>query len=341
MDALWVGSKKGMERGLVTAAGIPYLGVSTAPIVGTPWWRLPANGLRVLAGTWQAFRRMRRERPDAVLVTGGYASVPVALAARLSGVPLAVFLPDVIPGRAVALVARLADRVLTSRPESASHLPKGAVVTGYPIRPEVQSASREAARRRMDLPADEPVILVFGGSQGSRAINRAVMEAAPRILPQAIVVHVTGSLDEGEVGRVRSTLGAELASRWRMAPLLPTEAMADALAAADLVVSRAGAAILGEYPALGTPALLVPLGIARGHQTANARVLEEAGAALILPDDTLTGAGLADAIERLLNDPAQLRAMAEAARSLARPGAAERIWAAVADLASAPHRAAA
>jgi UDP-N-acetylglucosamine--N-acetylmuramyl-(pentapeptide) pyrophosphoryl-undecaprenol N-acetylglucosamine transferase len=124
-----------------------------------------------------------------------------------------------------------------------------------------------------------------------------------------------------------------MASRWHVHEYLGGADMALALAAADLVISRAGASILGEYPARGLPALLVPLGIAGGHQSANARVLEEAGAAIVIPNDRVDGHRLVDAVNELLDDPARLRAMAEASRGLDTPGAAERIWAAVADLA--------
>lgn len=332
VDATWVGSHRGMEARLAREAGVPFTAVRAAPIVGVPWWRLPWNALQIAAGTIQAWRKLRRGRPDAVLVTGGYVSIPVALAARMAGVPLAVFLPDVEPGRAVSVVARLAQRILTSRPESAAYLNREVVVTGYPVRPEVRSARRDDARRALGLPQEATVVLAFGGSQGARVINRAVIDAAGDLLERAHIVHLTGRLDLAQVQARRAQLGAA-GDRWHVHEYLGGTDMALALAAADLVISRAGASILGEYPATGLPALLVPLGIAGGHQNANAHVLEEAGAALVIPNDRLDGHCLLSAVSELLDNPARLRAMAEASRKLDTPGAAERIWATVADLA--------
>jgi UDP-N-acetylglucosamine--N-acetylmuramyl-(pentapeptide) pyrophosphoryl-undecaprenol N-acetylglucosamine transferase len=332
VDATWVGSQRGMESRLVREAGVPFTAVRAAPIVGVVWWRLPWNAFQIASGTLQAWRKLRRGRPDAVLVTGGYVSIPVALAARIAGVPLAVFLPDVEPGRAVRVVARLAQRILTSRPESSAYLNRDVVVTGYPVRPEVRSARRDDARRALGLPEEASVVLAFGGSQGSRVINRAVATAAGELLERVHLVHLTGSLDLAEVEARRAELGAS-AARWHVHEYLGGADMALALAAADLVISRAGASILGEYPATGLPALLVPLGIAGGHQKANAHVLEEAGAALVIPNDSLDAPRLLSAVTELLDNPTRLRAMAEASRSLDTPGAADRIWAAVSDLA--------
>jgi UDP-N-acetylglucosamine--N-acetylmuramyl-(pentapeptide) pyrophosphoryl-undecaprenol N-acetylglucosamine transferase len=332
---MWIGTRSGMEKRLVTAAGVPFQSVRAAPVEGVPFWRLPWHAVQIIAGVIQAWRRMRRGRPDAVLVTGGYVSVPVALAARLAGVPLAVFLPDVEPGRAVSFVARLAHQVLTNRGESARYFARDVVVTGYPVRPEVRSVSRDAARTRLALPTDERVLLVFGGSQGARVINQAVMDAAPAILARTHILHIAGTRDLADVEARRRAIGPA-ARRWHVHGYLDGEDMASALAAADLVVSRAGASVLGEYPATGLPALLVPMGIARGHQAKNADVLEEAGAALVIPNDRLDGPSLEKAVAELLENPARLRAMAEATRRLDRPGAAGRIWAAVAEMAGEP-----
>jgi UDP-N-acetylglucosamine--N-acetylmuramyl-(pentapeptide) pyrophosphoryl-undecaprenol N-acetylglucosamine transferase len=270
-------------------------------------------------------------------VTGGYVCVPVAVAARLRRVPLAVFLPDVVPGHAVRLVARLAGRVAASTEAALAYLPPGkSVVTGYPVRRAVRQANRPAARVRHGLPADGPVVLVFGGSRGARRLNNAVAEAAPELLARVALVHVSGPLDAEAARQARARLPKPLRARYRLYDFLHDEDMAAALAAADLVVSRAGAAVLGEYPARGLPSVLVPLPIAGGHQAENAAVLAAVGAAVIVQDAALDGKRLVAELEELMGDPRRLEAMGRAARSIDRPAAAGAVWRVVTDLA---HRA--
>jgi UDP-N-acetylglucosamine--N-acetylmuramyl-(pentapeptide) pyrophosphoryl-undecaprenol N-acetylglucosamine transferase len=270
---------------------------------------------------------MARSRPDVVLVTGGYVCVPVALAARLRAVPVVVFLPDVVPGRAVRLIAALSSRVATSSERSFRFLPAGkAVETGYPVRAAVRAADRLSARRRFGIGADSPLLLVFGGSRGARRINEALLATAPRLLEQMAIIHVAGRLDFDAVARASGAFAPALAERYRVFPFLDAEDMSLALAAADLAVSRAGAAVMGEYPARGLPAILVPLAIAAGHQSANAAVLVEAGAATVIDDADLTGSALAGSVTALLRDPARLAAMSAASRRIDKPEAARSIW---------------
>lgn len=323
----------------MAASGLPFAAVAAAPFVG----RGALGRLRALVslghGLWQSWRLAGRRRPQAVLVTGGYVCVPVALAAWLRRVPLYIYLPDIEPGRAVRFLARFARRIAVTAAAAAERLPAGkTLVTGYPTRPELRSVDRGAARRRWSLTEADRLLIVFGGSQGSRRINGAVAAAAPRLLERCHILHLSGPLDLAAAGAARDTMPEAWRGRYHLEAYLDSAEMAQALAAADLAVCRAGAAILGELPALGLPAVLVPLPISGGHQWPNARVLQDAGAAEVLADADCSGPALADLVLGLLADPDRLRDMGRKARSLDRPRAAEAIWAMVAQaLPGSPH----
>lgn len=322
----WYGRSSGMEADLARTAGIEFRAIATGAVVDRGPLRAAAGLLAMMRGALAARADLRRERPDVVFVTGGYVSVPLSLAARLTGTPLCVYLPDVVPGRAVRLIARLANRVCVTAAAAIAHLPAAkTVVTGYPVRPAIRAASRDAARARLGLAADEPVVLVFGGSQGARRINDAVAAAAPSLLERATLLHAAGRTTYDEAVAARAALPNDIAARWRIAPFFQDDAMADALAAADIVVCRAGAAVLGELPARGLPAILVPLPISGGHQWPNARVLVDAGAGVAVADADLDGPRLSREVLALLDDPARRRAMGDAARTLDHPHAAEAI----------------
>jgi UDP-N-acetylglucosamine--N-acetylmuramyl-(pentapeptide) pyrophosphoryl-undecaprenol N-acetylglucosamine transferase len=331
---LWLGTPDSLEERIVRGRGLDFRAVTAGPLVGTGPLAFARNALKLARGTRQAWGAMGTDRPDVALVTGGYVSVPVALAAHRRHVPLAVYLPDIRPGQAVRVIARLADRVLVTAEAARRDLPADRVqVTGYPVRSAVRSAERAPARARLGLAPDGLVLLAFGGSQGARHLNRAVTAIAPDVLARAEIVHVAGRRDFADVRAAQATLGPAERSRYHVFEYLDTDDMAAALAAADLAVCRAGAATLGELPARGLPSILVPLPIARGHQHDNAQVLAEAGAALEWPDAELDGPGFGPAVVGLLDSPERRQAMSEAARRLDHPAAAAAIWQALVALA--------
>ncbi len=334
MAATWFGRAGSVEESAVKRHGVAFRAVAAAPLIGVGPTALVRSLRCLLGGTLAVWRHMGLERPDVVLVTGGYVTVPVALAARLRSVPLVVYLPDARPGTAVRLIARVADRIATTTEAALSWLPAAkTVVTGYPVRSVVRQAERSASRARLGLSASDPVVLVFGGSQGARRLNHAVVQASESLLARTDLVHVTGSLDHESVLAARGRVPDAAARRWHVFEYLHGVDMAAALAAADLAVSRAGAATLGEYPAVGLPAVLVPLPIAGGHQAENARILVRAGAAVMVDDAALDGDRLTCEVLALLDDPTRRRAMAEAVMGLDHPDAAAAIWREVAALA--------
>jgi UDP-N-acetylglucosamine--N-acetylmuramyl-(pentapeptide) pyrophosphoryl-undecaprenol N-acetylglucosamine transferase len=319
VELLYIGVKGRVDERIVPAEGVPFKAVAGGQVrVG------PVGGLiglaRLALGSLQALVMLRRERPDAVFATGGYASVPVGVAARLLRLPLVVFLPDVRPGWAVRLLARLASRMATASEAALAFLPREKThVVGYPVRDEFWSVERDEARRRLGLPQDERVLLVYGGSLGAHAINEAVFAQLPRLVERCVVLHVTGQADGALAARARERLPERLRERYR--PVAYLRELPAAMKAADLAVTRAGAAVLGELPAAGLPAILVP-GVFEGHdQTPNAEYLASKGAAVVLPQTRL--GELADQALALLDDREKLAAMAANARALARPDAAD------------------
>lgn len=241
-----------------------------------------------------------------------------------------------IPGRSTRTIARLADVVAVSFGATCGRLGgvggagginggRPCYVTGTPIR-DVAGFDRVTARERLGVPLEARLLLVFGGSQAVRRFDRAVAGALPRLLDRAWLIQVTGAEGQPAALERRDRLPAELRERYRPYDFLGEELL-PALVAADLVVGRAGSSTLAEVAAAGRPMIVVPYPHAGGHQASNGRVLADAGAALLIADEDFGPASLEVAAE-LLGDEARLAAMAAAARSLGRPGAA----AAVAEL---------
>jgi len=254
-------------------------------------------------------RILRRRRPDAVLGAGGYVGGPMVLAAGTLRIPAALTEADAHLGLANRLAAPFAMRVFCAFPIEGLDGPKYEVV-GRPIPDRSRTPDQAAARQAFDLPADGPVVLVFGGSQGSRRLNEAALDAFAEEGPA--VLHLAGGRDYPELER---------RSRRQDYRLLPyTDAFGAALAASDLVVARAGGSVW-EVAAAGKPALLVPYPHATAdHQEKNARYFEHGGGAIVVPESELD---LRRQVGDLLADPARLEEMRKSMLALARPDAAE------------------
>jgi UDP-N-acetylglucosamine--N-acetylmuramyl-(pentapeptide) pyrophosphoryl-undecaprenol N-acetylglucosamine transferase len=327
----WLGGHRGLEASLVPAAGIPLrrLALRSLRTVDLGAHAL-LDPLRLGASVPQAATILASDRPDAIFTTGGYVAVPVLLAAAPLRIPVVLWEGNVIPGRAVRATARLADVLAVSFDATCGALGAAApgrpcYVTGTPIR-DTRELDREAARVQLGVPPGLRVLLIFGGSQAVRRFNGAVAAALPRLVERVAVIHVTGENGYAAALTAREALPVDRRDRYRPHPFLRDDMLA-ALAAADLVVGRAGSSTLAEVTALGLPSVIVPYPHAAGHQRANARQLVEAGAARLVDDEDLDGDALLQAAT-LLDDPVAHLEMAAAARALGRPGAAD----AVADL---------
>lgn len=322
VELRYVGEAGGVEEDLARRADIPFSAIDTGQIRGRAVWTAVSSLLRMRRGAAQCAAIVREFRPDVVFMTGGYVAAPVAWAAWRTHVPLMIYLPDVTPGQAIRWTSRLATRVAVSFPEVAHHFGDKAVVTGYPVRRELFTLDRAAARKMLNLDPDLPVLLVMGGSRGARSINRATEAALPTLLPRCQVIHVSGQLDWPAVEKTVEQAPKALAHRYRAYPYL--HEMPTALAAADLVIARAGAATLAEFPAVGLPSILVPYPYSGQHQDANAAFMVKHGAALVLSDGDLAGK-LAPTVLTLMDAPDLLMAMSEAASRLACRAAAANI----------------
>jgi len=324
LDALYVGTASGIERELVTRAGLPFRAVAAGAIRGRWPWGLAAGMVKLARGVAQARAAIAQFQPRVILTTGGYASVPMAIAARTSDrLPLVVYLPDVRPGWAVRFMARLSQRVAVTTDRSLAYLPAAkTVVTGYPVRPAFWQVGKAEGRRRLAIDDNERVLLIAGATHGARSLNRMVGEHLPQLLELCQLIHLSGHSDQPRLDRLRRDLPDPLRPRYHLHGYMH-EDLPWAMAAADLAVMRAGASVMGELPAIGLPAILVPYPYAGGHQLFNARFLADAQAALVVEDNKLNG--LLPLVGELLADEARRATMAEAARRLARPEAATNI----------------
>jgi UDP-N-acetylglucosamine--N-acetylmuramyl-(pentapeptide) pyrophosphoryl-undecaprenol N-acetylglucosamine transferase len=327
----WIGSQRGIEASRVPRQGIPFHAISTGKLRRYwDWHNVSDLAVNVPAGIVQARRLLFRLRPAVVLGTGGFVALPVVVAAATARIPVVVHEQTSVPGLANRIAARLAQRIAVSWEATLSRFPRDRVVlTGNPLRPELRAGKRDAAIARFGLDPAVPMIYITGGAQGAWRINRTVGEALEDLLALTQVIHQCGDNpttgDRRWLDERRAHLPAALARRYTVAPYVDTE-LADVYAAATLVVTRAGAGTLNECCQLGLPALYIPLpGTSGDEQTANARMVEREGGAVVLPQPSLTPASLTTAIGDLLGEPGRLKEMGDRARALAVPNAAERL----------------
>ena len=323
-ELLYLGGRDSFEERLCARQGIPFRAISAGQIRGMSPLAVIGSGLRLLVGFFQSLRQIAGFRPEATLVTGGYISAPVALASWLWRCPVLIYLPDIEPGLAVRALARFARRVAVSFAESLSYFRPGkAVVTGYPVRAAFFQTDKGKARAQLGLADDQPVLLAMGGSRGAQSINTAIAGNLSALVKAAQIVHITGAEDIERMKEAQRRLPAELQSRYHPYGYLHDELIA-AMVAADLVIARAGAATLAEFPAAGLPAILAPYPYSGQHQEANADYLVRHGAAVKLSDGDMRH-GLTPLVDKLLSDTQALNEMAASARRLAHPEAARNI----------------
>jgi UDP-N-acetylglucosamine--N-acetylmuramyl-(pentapeptide) pyrophosphoryl-undecaprenol N-acetylglucosamine transferase len=325
--AIFVGAERGLEARVLPERGEEHL---LLPVFGVDRSRIFANW-RVLTGLVVGLVRVARlfvrERPEVVVVTGGYAGAAAGIAAGVMGVPLVLQEQNSVPGAVTKLLTRWASRIHVAFPEAIPRLPlvpPRVFVSGNPVRARSDS-SRETARRVFGLPADATVVLVVGGSQGSVALNGAMLDLVEEVRSGAIDLpehlHFLWATGSKHFDGIREALERD-GPPDRLHVVAYLEDMPAALASADVAVSRAGAMSTAELLNEGLPAVLVPLPTAaEGHQAHNARALAAAGAALVIPQHELTGETLAARLVALVSDPDALEGMRGAARSRARPEA--------------------
>jgi UDP-N-acetylglucosamine--N-acetylmuramyl-(pentapeptide) pyrophosphoryl-undecaprenol N-acetylglucosamine transferase len=320
---LFVGTERGIEKRLVPEAGFELVTLDSRPVIGRGPVARAAALLALARATLAARRLLRARNAKLVIAVGGYASVPAALAGALSRIPVVLVNTDAVPGLANRVLARVARRVFVGWPGAAAAFGGGAnvEVSGVPLREALRQAFAASARDEKPREDERLHLFAFGGSQGARQINDALLAALQALDPARLaVVHQTGENDRARVeagyraagfDAVVTAFERDMPSRYRWA---------------DLVVCRAGAISVAELALAGRPALLVPLAhVGGGEQFANARELERAGAARVLDSKQLAHETFTRELVALLDDPERLRAMGARAAALGRPDAADTI----------------
>lgn len=326
IDILFVGAEYGMEKELIPREGFR---LETIKVTGLS----RSNPIAAARSLWQATAGLLRARaiikkfkPDVAIGTGGYVSGPAIMAASLAGIPTLIHEQNAYPGLTTRLLSRFASTVAVSHDLAVARLPraKNIVVTGLPIRPDFYQTDKVQARRQLELPADAFIILAVGGSGGAERINQVVCQVAPHLLAnkEIVLLQVSGARYYEGVTATAAALGQGQVWRNRWQIIRFMQDMPSALAAADIVISRAGASTLEEIAAVGVPAIVVPSPhVTDNHQEHNAAALVAQGAAIMILDKELTKTSLLTSIDGLIENQAKLLAMASASRKASHPQA--------------------
>lgn len=346
-DLLWVGVADGLEATIADRNHIAFRAITTGKLRRSPNPRELARNVvdafRIPFGIAQAALTVARTRPSVVFSTGGFVSVPIGLAAALFRVPYLMHEQTLSVGLANRILARVATRILLSHEASLEHLPpnarRRAVVTGNPVRPAVLNGDAAKGLAAYSLDPSLPLVLVTGGAAGAQQINRMLTGALPDLLQHCQVVHQCGNLSYAEMQQVVRGLDPQIAHRYRVVDFIHDE-LPDLLAAAAIVVARAGAGTVAELTALGKASILIPYPVSAGdEQRITARHLAHEGAAVMLDGDQATPDHLRDTITGLLTDPGGRAAMSQAATAHGRPDAAARVVTEILTVAARPeHR---
>lgn len=293
-EITYIGSYNGMERELIEAQKIPYIGISSGKLRRYFDWKNFTDPFKVLKGYGQAVSALKKLKPDVVFSKGGFVSVPVVLAAKHCHIPAIIHESDITPGLANRIAIRGAKKVCCNFPETMKYLPEDkAVLTGSPIRRELFSGDPEAARKLCRFPDhNKPVLLIIGGSSGSKAINEAVRKILPELLEEFYIIHLCGK------GNLDNQLNGLIG--YAQFEYASTE-LTDMFALADMAVSRAGANSICELLALRKPNILIPLSAAasRGDQILNAKSFAKQGFSYVLEEENVTDQSLLTAIHEV------------------------------------------
>jgi len=315
---IWIGTPSGPEKTLVRSQGIEFHWIFSGKLRRYFSWRNFVDPFLVFVGFIQSLILLRRLRPQVVVSAGSFVAVPVVLAAWLLRIPVLVHQQDIRPGLANKVSAFFAQRITITFPESIRSFPAKKVVhTGNPVRPEILLGDADKGRQMFGLSADLPVVVVIGGGTGALRLNQLIIGALPELLQFCQVVHITGK------GKKLPPLALKDKAELYHAYEFVVDGLPDLLAAADLVVSRAGLGFLSELAAVGKPAIIIP--IPQSHQEDNAKYFAERGAVVYVSQDTLSSQALVDDIRELLNDKESLHFLSKRIHSFFKPEAAEMI----------------
>ncbi len=306
---VWIGTPAGPEKILVRSQGIEFHWIFSGKLRRYFSWRNFVDPWLVLLGIIQSFFLLRKIKPDAVVSAGSFVAVPVAIAAWFLRIPILIHQQDIKPGLANKIIARLAKRITVSFAQTAKAFPQDkVVVSGNPVRPEILLGNKDKAMSLFGLRSDLPVVLVVGGGTGALQLNKLVVGALPELLQFCQVVHITGK------GKKLPPLALKEKSELYHAYEFVADGLPDLLAAADLVISRAGLGFLTELSALGKPAIVIP--IPNSHQEDNAEYFARQGAVVYAKQNLLSSQALVSDVKNLLTDKESLQFLGRKIRSL-------------------------
>jgi len=325
-ELVFVGTPDGAEAEIVPNAGVRFAALPAKGFDRARPVTLLTASLTILVSTFRAIGLLRRVRPDVVVGFGGYVSLPVGFGAVLTRIPLVLQEQNSVPGIANRVLSRWARAIAVTYGESARYLrhPERVTVTGNPVRGGITSTTRAEGRRRLGVPDEATLLLVFGGSQGAKHLNEALVGIVDGLLERedVMVLHAAGERDIGSI----QTRTVEAAATGRYRAVARITDMAAAIAAADLIVCRAGATSIAEITAVGRAAVLVPYPYATDdHQTTNALSVAQAGGAALVADRDLDTPKFIETVTSLLDDASARATMAAASARLGRPDAGTRV----------------
>lgn len=330
VDLHWIGSHAGFERDAAIEHDIPFYAVRTGKLRRYLSLETAVDTLRVPAGVFEARRLLKRIRPDVIFSTGGFVSTPTVMAGRMLDIPVLTHEQTASLGLATRINARFCDVVALSFPGNSTVKTRRnarVVVTGNPVRPTVTNGSRDSLRTLYDVPDSLPIVYVTGGAQGAQALNKVVESALHELIQDAVVIHQcgpqAGNGDYKRLVELRERLAPGVQTRYFPVERVGGE-LAHVYAAASLVIGRAGAGTVAELATLGIPSILVPLPGAE-EQLRNARILADAGGAIIIQQSHLTPEHLTETVRNIISDATRVADMREAARSVAATDSATRL----------------
>jgi len=321
-QVLFIGSEQGIETRIVPNERFTLATIKARGMLRKLTLRSISAPFIAVRATIEAYGIIKSFKPDVIVATGGFVSLPVVIAGSLQRVPTVLLEPNFVPGITTRICKWFASRVVTAFEGSRKYFRfRKVFCLGIPVRKQITSTVKGIAIQNMGLRQDQKMVLIMGGSQGARSINKSVIEALPELEKMNIqVIHVAGERDFDWVSSETSRAPVF----YHLLPYM--ENMWDGLAGADLVVSRAGAAAISEIIARGLPSILIPFPFSsERHQDFNAKVLSDAGAAALIKDSELDGSTLVSQIKRVLNDRPLYLQMAAASKSLGRPDASREI----------------
>lgn len=293
LQMVYIGGKNGIEKEMIAGEGISYHGISCGKLRRYRSLKNVSDMFRVLAGIFQSLRIMRKEKPDLLFSKGGFVAVPPVLAARFWKIPILIHESDYSPGLTTKISSRFAKKICLTFEDTAEYFKgKDIAITGTPIRKRLQLGKKEAGYALTGFTPEKPVIMVMGGSQGSQAINQALLEILPSLTKENQVIHLTG---RGNAAKMPQDMPG-----YKAYDFLSDE-LADAFAITDYVISRAGSNAIFEFLALQKPMLLIPLPLSasRGDQILNAAYFEKKGYALTMPQEEVNAESLTAALQEL------------------------------------------